>query len=469
MKIMKSDTSAVYNSDDRFIPRRSSNSIEINYYIRKTDSDEDKHEDILTQDVRAYLKDAYRKKLREVLGLPLPTCNILSFGQNDSHCNKESLAKTTYSWSCRPRTKPLITGPDCALDLPDFRPTYCFNLLDWGPTGYLAASLNKKIFLCHPGRHVTIHFLDLNVQFQPDHICSCIKWDNAGKILAIGTNKSHIECWDAVGKKKLGETDCKCARQGWCSIISMLWIDKNQKIISGCSRGTIMLVNLQKLMTSDIKVAVAHDGSIISMRSSPDGYHLASSGDDCKLRVWKIPEFTPHFQIIHHFPSRALAWHPWQPSLLAVGGGSHLGAITLINVKSQKVLLEYCPRTLCAVLALEWSRLTGELVVSYWVIHNRDSPDQEGHCEVLVLSSMTKVVDKFMSGCTTQIIQLLWSPDDRKLATASTDETLRIWSFMGSDRKKVKKKPKTDKFKQINYFVPYERRNDSLLSKCIIR
>jgi WD40 repeat protein len=64
---------------------------------------------------------------------------------------------------------------------------------------------------------------------------------------------------------------------------------------------------------------------------------------------------------------QAIAWHPWKPSYLAIGG-TESGIISLWNVNQRKEKAEYMMVDSSAlVCSLEWSPLTGELVASIWV------------------------------------------------------------------------------------------------------
>jgi len=62
-----------------------------------------------------------------------------------------------------------------------------------------------------------------------------------------------------------------------------------------------------------------------------------------------------------------MAWHPWKPSYLAIGGAIS-GTISLWNVNKQTEEAECIMLDSSAfVCNLEWSPVTGELVASIWV------------------------------------------------------------------------------------------------------
>lgn len=74
------------------------------------------------------------------------------------------------------------------------------------------------------------------------------------------------------------------------------------------------------------------------LKWSPDGKYLASGGNDNVLNIWASvsgghhSENTPLYVFNHHQAAvKALAWCPWQPHVLASGGGTADRHIRLWN------------------------------------------------------------------------------------------------------------------------------------------
>jgi len=63
---------------------------------------------------------------------------------------------------------------------------------------------------------------------------------------------------------------------------------------------------------------------------------------------------------------QAMAWHPWRPSYLVIGG-SVSGNISLWNVNKYTQEAHHRLDSLASVCSLEWSPVTGELVAGIWV------------------------------------------------------------------------------------------------------
>lgn len=72
-----------------------------------------------------------------------------------------------------------------------------------------------------------------------------------------------------------------------------------------------------------------HTQEVCGLKWSPDGRYLASGGNDNLLQIWQAKagfnytEAQPQYTFTQHQAAvKALAWCPWQPSLLASGGGT---------------------------------------------------------------------------------------------------------------------------------------------------
>lgn len=121
----------------------------------------------------------------------------------------------------------------------------------------------------------------------------------------------------------------------------------------------------------------------------------------------------------HNAAVKALAWAPFQRSLLASGGGTADRTIKFWNIHTGTLMNSV--DTGSQVCALLWSPHHKELVSSHGFSQNQ-----------LVLwkyPTMTKL--KEFTGHTARVLHLDQSPDGSSVVSAAADETLRFWDIFG--------------------------------------
>jgi len=166
---------------------------------------------------------------------------------------------------------------------------------------------------------------------------------------------------------------------------------------------------------------------------------LYFKGNDNLLNIWELatPSKATHSLSQHQAAVKAIAWCPWQPNLLASGGGTADRTIKFWNTSSGTCLnsidagfvcptwsrilfltppLFFLPHSsqVCSIL---WSRTSKELVSSHGFSKNQ-------LC-VWKYPSMTKIGD--LTGHTSRVLHMAMSPDGTTVVSAAGDETLRFW------------------------------------------
>ena len=300
-------------------------------------------------------------------------------------------------------------NPEKILDAPEMLDDYYLNLLDWSSQNVLAVALNSSVYLWDANSGTVDQLMELS---DSDYVCS-VSWSQDGYYLSVGTSNAQVQLWDVETKSKVRTMSGQASRIG-CTA----W---NQHLLSsGCRDGSIF--------HNDVRVANHHVASLLNhtqevcgLKWSPDGTQLASGGNDNILNIWDASSSQPRFSLTHHRAAvKALAWCPWQPHLLASGGGSYDKCIKFWNTVSGNCTSSI--DTGSQVCSLLWSLDSKEIVSSHGYADNQLS--------VWRYPSMTKVVDLY--GHSSRVLHMAMSPDGQTVVSGAADENLKFWRIFES-------------------------------------
>ncbi|CAH1383131.1 protein cortex-like [Tenebrio molitor] len=413
--------------NDRFIPRRME--ITFDFFANETQAitdvaDVDKEAPFINYAKIRYNRINYQNALRNIL-LPLDV-KVLNFFPPKISIPDKIVSQTDQVWPVKPRKKPVIGPPEVVLDMPHFDSNISHHVADWSSKNCLATIFENEVHMWYPESEFLRAATDTQRRVQ-----HCVKWKSDGIRFAVGLYPNRVGIWDILTKKLICETLCclPC-----CEVLCLEWIGED-RLITGCSKGVLRLnsSNLKCLK----KVRNAHDCSIINIVSSCNKNFIATSSMDNNVIVWKVPQLTGHFQIEFITTVRALAWHPWANSLLAIGHGYNQGHVIVWNVNTHKqIAREKTTYKNSSIDCLTFNPLSGELVVSYFVHCTRDRTKGSGI--ISVLTNIDNVVEE-MHMHDGPIPYLLWGNGGKTLASASADENLCIWDFFGTPSKEKKK------------------------------
>ncbi|KAK2142445.1 hypothetical protein LSH36_953g00055, partial [Paralvinella palmiformis] len=141
----------------------------------------------------------------------------------------------------------------------------------------------------------------------------------------------------------------------------------------------------------------------------------------------------------------ALAWCPWQPHLLASGGGTADRHIRFWNCNTGTCVQSV--DTSSQVCALLWSTEYKELVSSHGFAQNQ--------LIIWKYPSLDKVTE--LTGHTARVLHMAMSPDGTTIVSAAADETLRLWKCFAVDPKKKKIKEKSSAKKDLGALLVRQR------------
>jgi cell division cycle 20, cofactor of APC complex len=158
---------------------------------------------------------------------------------------------------------------------------------------------------------------------------------------------------------------------------------------------------------------------------------LASGGNDNLVQIWDARSSQPrstktnHMAAVKVYPTnKALAWCPWQLSLLATGGGKSDGMIHFWNTSSDTKVASINAES--QVTSIQWSRTYKEFVSSHGFPNN--------HLSVWSYPSLNKIID--LPGHDARILNTTISPDGQTIASSASDENLKFWKVFENKKKK---------------------------------
>uniref|UniRef100_A0A182IW47 CDC20/Fizzy WD40 domain-containing protein n=1 Tax=Anopheles atroparvus TaxID=41427 RepID=A0A182IW47_ANOAO len=419
---------------DRFIPNRTTTDFELSHYIVKQGKEDD-----------AENEDGAPSDTASAAGSPKHSGRVMNLSEALGNCdlgNKRVLSyqakpppppegyvnplKVVYSvktpMSTKSGSRYIPNAPERILDAPEIMNDYYLNLMDWSGDNVVAVALGPSVYLWNAATG-TIEMLFEND--GNDHTCS-LSWIHEGHILAVGTSAGTVELWDCETIKRLRVMNGHSARVGvlaWNSFV----------LCSGSRDGTIVNHDV-RTRQHNIAVLQGHTQEVCGLKWSPDGKYLASGGNDNIVNVWSAANGAPHAttEPLHVFNQhqaaiRALAWCPWQPHILASGGGTADRCIKFWNIASGQLLSSVDTKS--QVCGLLFSKTYKELISAHGYVNNQ--------LTIWKYPSMTKQVD--LMGHTGRVLQISMSPDGSTVMSAGADETLRLWNCFAPDPLLAKK------------------------------
>ncbi|KAF9162782.1 ubiquitin-protein transferase activating protein [Actinomortierella ambigua] len=399
---------------DRFIPSRSHN------HIASAQAKLDLAKDLETGSTSSESSQpasiAYQEQLAEACGLTLDK-RILAFNVEPPMNDRDSIWKKYSQRAGLTRSvtdvalakRRILSTPDKILDAPGLLDDYYLHLLDWSSNNQIAIGLGKSVYIWDADTG------DVNVLCTftgADDWVASLSWAPDGAYLAIGTFDGDTQIWDVETKGKVRSMTGHQARVG-----VMSW--DNSIVSTGCRDGSIWNHDVR---VSNHKVAelLHHTNEVCGLSWRSDGLQLASGGNDNIVNIWDprntaVPKFS---KTDHQAAVKALAWCPWQNSLLASGGGTRDQMIYFWNTATGARVNSV--NTESQVTSILWSSEYREFVSSHGY------PDY--NLSVYSYPSLAKV-SHIVRAHESRVLHTALSPDGQTVATLASDDALKFWKI----------------------------------------
>jgi WD40 repeat protein len=244
-------------------------------------------------------------------------------------------------------------------------------------------------------------------------VCT-IKWNSDFKYLASGGSDNLVCLWDVRGKYNQNKNSI------WDALNSQSDEESDNEIGD----------NMKEEEENNFKNKINNNqiGFLLNKNKINDlmNNHI----------FWKNEKINKNDNLIepliiinkHKGPVRALAWSPWQRSVLATGGGKKDNFIRFYNADTKSNIGEY--NTGSQVCQILWNKYEKEIISSHG---NNKNP-----IYVWSYPKMNKITE--LTGHLSRALYMAMSPDGCTMVSGSSDETLRFWNI--NEREAVNKKNK---------------------------
>lgn len=301
----------------------------------------------------------------------------------------------------------VATAPERVLDAPGLVDDYYLNLLDWSSGNQVAIGLERNVYVWSAESGTVSSLLETG----PDTYVSSVKWSGDGAYVSVGLGTGEVQIWDVEEGTKLRSMhghDTRVGVMGW-----------NKHTLSTGARSGLVFNHDVRIAQHKVAELVSHTSEVCGLEWRADGSQLATGGNDNLVSIWDArslaaPKFT---KTNHKAAVKALSWCPWQPNLLATGGGSYDRHIHFWNSTTGARVNSI--DTGSQVTSLRWSPHYKEIVST------SGFPDNS----ISIWSYPTLVRNVEIPAHETRVLHSCLSPDGQMLATAAADESLKFWKI----------------------------------------
>ena len=345
---------------------------------------------------------AYESSIATACGVSLNT-RILAFKPAPPDSSKPIDLRSQYNRPLKPANassaqfrRRVLTAPERVLDAPGLVDDYYLNLLDWSSGNQVAIGLERNVYVWSAESGTVSSLLETSA----DTYVSSVKWSGDGAYVGVGLGTGEVQIWDVEEGTKLRSMhghDTRVGVMGW-----------NKHILSTGARSGLVYNHDVRVAQHKVAELASHTSEVCGLEWRSDGSQLATGGNDNLVSIWDARSLaTPKFQKTNHRAAvKALSWCPWQPNLLATGGGSYDRHIHFWNTTTG---------------ARTNSIDTGSQVTSlHWSNHYREIVSSSGFPDnsLSIWSYPTLVRNVEIPAHETRVLHSCLSPDGQMLATA---------------------------------------------------
>ncbi|KZT59277.1 cell division control protein [Calocera cornea HHB12733] len=331
---------------------------------------------------------------------------------------------TSASTAAQVKGRKLPSTAERVLDAPGLMDDYYLNLLSWSAKNMLAVALSDTTYIWNAQTGT----VDALGTVPEDTYIASLDWTADGSYLAVGLGTGEVELWDVSQQKRLRSMAGHQAQVG-----SLSWWD--HIVSSGCADGSIFHHDV-RVAQHKVSELLGHTAEVCGLKWREDGEMLASGGNDNVVNAWEgrtggigndgnCLSVKPKWMKRNHTAAvKALAWCPWQPSLLATGGGT--SDCTLHFWSAQTGARLHSLVTPSQITNVVWSPHTREFATTHGFPTNAIMVHQYP-----TLSQVHEVKNAHDA----RVLYAALSPDGTTLVSGAADENIKFWKLWEVPRK----------------------------------
>ncbi|KAH6910801.1 WD repeat-containing protein slp1 [Coprinopsis sp. MPI-PUGE-AT-0042] len=374
---------------------------------------------------------------RRILGYhePPPAASSSSLASADTALSQQrEFAKPLYAQ--RPgattnKTRKIPTQPERVLDAPGMMDDFYLNLLSWSVQNCVAVALDTSTYIWRADTGAVTQLGDA----PEGSYVSSVDFSNDGNFLGVGLSTGEVELWDAETGQKLRTMSGHVGQ-----VATLSW--HQHLLSSGCQDGSIWHHDV-RVPRHKVMELIGHVGEVCGLKWRPDGELLASGGNDNVVNIWdgRVGDVgegargTARWTKRNHTAAvKAVAWCPWQPSLLASGGGTNDASIHVWNSTTGARL--HTLRTPSQITSIQWSPHRKEILTTHGYPTNS--------IMLHAYPSMERVAE-IRDAHDSRVLVSCVGPAGDVVVTGAGDENLKFWRVWDLQKDAVVTKKKVVK------------------------